>query len=188
MVRRLSLGAGPGRRRRIHVVVAVAVLAATATATAGYGPTTPPGSPVPGAFSTVIASKTFGTVGGTLVAKAGKTRFTLQVKPGALNRRIQFTLTRPRLGNLRKRVPRGTAPTAGVALLATNPEGHFVTGLFGTKPVRLTVVDRRITKRSIVLIWNQGKRRFVRYRATTTAGKATFALNRIHELVVATPK
>ncbi len=136
----------------------------------------------------MIASKTFGSAGGNLTAKAGKTHLTLHVQRGALSRRTLFTFTRPRLGNLRKRVPHGTVPVAGIALLARHPNGQFITGKFGKSAVRITVVDKKITKRSTVLIWNAKKKRFVHYRATVRAGKATFVLNRIHELVVARPK
>jgi hypothetical protein len=72
-------------------------------------------------------------------------------------------------------------------VLATYPNGRFVPGMFGSNRVRLTVVDRRITKRSIVLVWDQGQRRFVRYRATITAGHATFVASRIDEFVIASP-
>jgi hypothetical protein len=167
--------------------VAASALAVAVTATAGYGPTVPPGSSVPGGFSTVIASKTFGPGGGTLGAAAGKSRFILRVERGALTRRIQLTLTRPRLGSLKTRVPHGTVPVTGVAVLATYPNGRFVPGTFGSNRLRLTVVDRGITKRSIVLVWDQGQRRFARYRATITAGHATFVVSRIHEFVIASP-
>ena len=161
------------------------VLGAAVTATAGYGPTVPPGQPVPGGFGTVIASKTFGTGGGTLRANAGKTRFVLRINRGALTRRIQLTLTRPRIGNLKNHVPHGTVPTTGIAVLATYPNGRFVPGRFGSSLVRLTILDRRIAKHSMMLVWNQGKRRFVRYPATVTAGHATFLVGRIHEFVIA---
>ena len=178
MVSRVSLAA----------LVATSTLVIVATATAGYGPTPPPGPAVPGGFSIVIASKTFGPAGGNLSAKVGKTRLRLHVNRGALNRKIVFTFTRPRLGNLRNRLPRGTVPLTGIALLARHPNGRFITGKFGKSPVRVTVLDRRITKRSGVLIWSTHKKRFVRYGATITAGKTTFVLNRIHEFVVTKPK
>lgn len=186
MVRRLSFGLA-GRPVAAAAVVVCAALAAAAAATAGYGPTIPPGAPLPGGFSTVVASKSFGPAGGSLVAHAGETRFVLQIPRGALKSRTQFTLTRPRLKNLRSRVPRGTVPALGFALLARHADGRFVKGTFGSESVRLTIGDRKIVKRSIALIWNQKQRRFIRYRATITAGKAKFALNRMHEFIVASP-
>jgi uncharacterized RDD family membrane protein YckC len=194
VVRGVSLPVSPFKRRqaapriRMAVTVVAAALAAVATAAAGYGPSVPPGSPVPGGFSTVIASKTFGPNGGTLTARIGKTGFELHIQHGALRSRIQFTLTAPRLRNLGAHVPHGTVATTGVALLATYPNGHFVVGPLGKSGVRLTVVDRRITKHSIVLVWNQRTRRFTRLRATIAAGRAGFTLNRIQEILIASPK
>jgi hypothetical protein len=186
VVRRLSPGIA-GKRIAAAVALVCSALVAAAAATAGYGPTIPPGPPVPGGFSTVVASKTFGRSGGRLVARSGKTRFVLQIPRGALKSSTQFTLTRPRLRKLRHRVPRGTHPTIGFALLARHPSGRFVRGTFGSKSVRLTIVDRKIVKRSIALSWNQKKRRFVRYGATITAGRARLAVSRIHEFIVASP-
>ena len=132
------------RQSWLPAAVAVTVSAVGAvTATAGYGPTVPPGAPIPGGFSTVIASKTFAVGGGTLRATAGTSHFVLHVPRGALARRIQLTLTRPRLGSLKSRVPHGTVPVIGVAVLATYPNGHFVSGTFGSNRVRLD--DRRST-------------------------------------------
>lgn len=176
-------------RRPLSAAVAVTVSAVAAvTATAGYGPTVPPGPPIPGGFSTVITSKTFSTGGGTLSATAGTSRFVLRVPSRALTRRLQLTLTRPRLGNLKSRVPHGTTPLLGVAVLATYPNGHFVPGTFGSNRVRLTIVDRRITKRSTLLVWSAKPRRFVRYAATITSGHATFLVSRIHAFVIAKPR
>ena len=76
----------------------------------------------------------------------------------------------------------------GVAVLATYPNGHFVPGTFGANRVRLTVVDRRITKRSTVLVWSAKPRRFVRYPATITSGHAAFLVSRIHAFVIAKPR
>lgn len=176
------------RRLSPAVVAVAAALAIAAPATAGYGPTVPPGPSIPGGFSSVIASKTFGAGGGTLAARAGKTRFDLHVQQGALSSPVQFTLTAPRLGKLGKSVPRGMVPTTGVALVATRPNGRFVTGTFGSNRIRLVVVDPRITTRSVVLVWNGRARRFTRFQATITAGRATFTLNRIQELLLASPK
>ena len=61
MVRQLSPGVA--RRSVAVAVVLCSALAAAAAATAGYGPTIPPGTPVPGGFSTVVASKSFGPRG-----------------------------------------------------------------------------------------------------------------------------
>lgn len=181
MVRRL-------RQSWLPAAVTVTVSAVGAvTATAGYGPTAPPGAPIPGGFSTVIASKTFAVGGGTLRATAGTSHLVLLVPRGALARRIQLTLTRPRLGSLKSRVPHGTTPVIGVAVLATYPNGHFVSGTFGANRVRVTVVNRRITKRSTLLVWSAKPRRFVRYPATITSGHAAFVVSRIHAFVVVTP-
>lgn len=182
MVRRL-------RQSWLPAAVAVTVSAVGAvTATAGYGPTVPPGAPIPGGFSTVIASKTFAVGGGTLGATAGKSHLVLRVPRGALTTRIQLTLTRPHLGGLKSRVPRGTAPVLGVAVLATFPNGHFVSETFGANRVRLTITDSRITKRSILLVWSVRNRRFVRYPGTVNAGHAAFAVSRTHAFVIATPR
>jgi hypothetical protein len=173
--------------RVILLVTLVSALAA-ATADAGYGPPTPPGPPVPGGFSTVVASKTFGTAGGTLVARSGSTHFSLHVGRQALKGRLHLTLTRPRLQGVKGRLPRGTTPVIGFALLATRPDGRYVTGAFARSGIRLTIVDRRITKRSTVLVWSRGTRRFVRYAAVVSSRKATLSANRIHEFVVASPR
>jgi hypothetical protein len=175
-------------RVSIAALVATSALVIVVTANAGYSPTPPPGPAVPGGFSIVIASKTFGPAGGNLSAKVGKTRLTLHVNRGALSRRILFTFTRPRLANLRNRLPHGTVPVMGIALLAMHPNGRFITGKFGKSPVRVTVRDRRITKRSKVLSWSTHKKRFVRYGATIKACSTTAAVNRIHELVVTKPE
>lgn len=180
------------RRLRHGLLVAAAAVTVSApgavTARAGYGPTVPPGPPIPGGFSTVITSKTFAPAGGTLRATVGKSHFVLRVPRGALKGRIQLTLTRPRLGSLKSRVPHGTAPVIGVAVLATYPNGHFVRGTFGANRVRLTVTDRRVTKHSMALVWSAKPRRFLRYRATITRGQAAFLVSRIHAFVIATPR
>jgi hypothetical protein len=170
------------------VAALVAIGAAQSASSGGYGPTPPPGPPVPGHYSTVIASETFGSRGGKLLAKAGRTHLLLTIPAGSLDQKLQFTLTRPVLGNLRTKVPKGTVPVTGVAVIVRDPSGHYITGLFSAKPIPLVITDPQIGNHASVLAWDKQQHRFVSFPATIGRHSETVKLRRIEEFVVAEPK
>ena len=174
--------------RRVSLAAPVAVTLVSGDGNRGLRPHGAPGPPVPGGFSIVIASKTFGPAGGNLSAKVGKTRLRLHVNRGALNRKIVFTFTRPRLGNLRNRLPRGTVPHYGNRPPREAPERPLHHGEVREEPCSRHRPRQEDHEALGGADLEHAQEAVVRYGATITAGKTTFVLNRIHEFVVTKPK
>jgi len=162
-----------------------ALLAVTAAALAAYGPSPPPGPPVPGGFSVVIATKTIGSAGGQLVAKSGGTRFVLTVRRGVLKRPVQFTLTKP--GRL-KVAPSSVRFVLGFGVQANLPTGKAITGSFGRTPIPITVSSRLIAKNSFMAAWSPTRHRFVRVSATVHKGTVTVRTRHFAEFLILAPK
>ena len=155
---------------------------------AAYGPEAPPGPPVPGGFSIVLASRTIGPAGGTLAARTGRTSIRLVVGPRTLKQRVQFTLTRPRLSQLKSATPKGTRLVTGFALLANRVDGTPIRGAFSKTTVRLIVSDTRISKKSTVLGWKQSLHRFARVAADVSSHRASVTTRRSGEYLVVSPR
>jgi hypothetical protein len=164
------------------------LLLGAAGAEAGYGPIAPPGPPVPGGFKIVIASKTLGPRGGTLLARSGRTRFRLSIQHGSLSRRIQFTLTRPHLPAVRHVLPHALRLRLAFALLANLPSGEPIRR-FSRKAATLVVLNRGVTTHAVALSWNARRHRFLRLNSARIApGRATIRLRHFAEVVVASSR
>ena len=155
---------------------------------AAYGPEAPPGPPVPGGFSIVLASHTIGPAGGTLAARTGRTSIRLVVRPRTLKQRVQFTLTRPRLSQLKSSTPKGTRLVTGFALLANRVDGTPIRGAFSKTTVRLTVSDTRISQEINRARLEQSLHRFVRVAADVSSHRASFTTRRSGEYLVVSPR
>jgi hypothetical protein len=176
-VRALALGAA----------AAATVLATAAVAVAGYGPEAPPGPPVPGGFSVVIASHTIGPNGGMLTVTTGLTRLRLSVPAHALAHRVQFTFTRPRLSGLQNAIPKGKRLRVGFALLANRTSGEQIRGSFSQRPVSIIISSRMLTKGAQVLVWNPARHRFVRVAAVVRTGQVVVTTRHFAEFLVISP-
>jgi hypothetical protein len=174
-------------RTAAAAVLTVASLSVPAAAVAGgYGPPTPPGPPVPGGFSIIIASKTFGPQGGTLRARRGATRYRLSIPRGALSRRTQFTLTAAHLAAVGRHLPAGLRLRVAVGVLANRPNGQAITRRFSLKPVQLGLLNRHIAAGSEALSWNRARHAFVRMSAAHfRPGGATIRLRHDAEIAIA---
>jgi hypothetical protein len=178
----------PVRAVALFAAAAASALVVVAAASADYGPVAPPGPPVPGGFSVVIASRTIGPGGGSLSATTGHAAVRLAVPAHALTRRVQFTITRPRLSGLRAATPKGQRLIVGFALLANDSNGRQIRGWFSRRPVVLTLSGRALTRTAQVFAWSPGRHRFVRYAAVIRAGKVVISTRHFGEFLVVSPR
>jgi hypothetical protein len=178
------------RGLRIATAAALAALSVSLLgaggAEAGYGPFVPPGPPVPGGFSIVIASRTFGPYGGMLRAHRGSTTFILSVPRGALSRRTQFTLTGAHGPAVQRHLRRGLRLKVAVAVLANLPSGKPIKGTFSRRPVHLLILNRHVASNSEALRWSGRRRAFIPLGgAQVRRGRAAIRLRHFAEIVVA---
>jgi hypothetical protein len=180
----------PSRSTRagLAATICLVVLVIAGPGGAAYGPEAPPGPPVPGGFSTVLASRTIGPAGSTLAARTGRTSIRLVVGRRTLKQRVQFTLTRPRLLQLKSATPKGTRIVTGFALLANRLDGTPISGAFSKTNVHLIVSDTRISTKSTVLGWKPNLRRFARVDAKVSSHRASVATRRYGEYLVVSPR
>ena len=155
---------------------------------AAYGPEAPPGPPVPGGFSIVLVSRTMGHTGGTLAARTGRTSIRLVVRPRTLKQRVQFTLTRPRLSQLKSSTPRGTRLLTGFALLANRVDGTPILGAFSKATVRLTVSDTIISQEVNRARLEAEPSSVCAGRADVSSHRASFTTRRSGEYLVVSPR
>lgn len=174
-------------RTALIAATAATALAVAAFASADYGPVAPPGPPVPGGFSVVIASRTIGPDGGSLNATTGHVALRLAVPAHVLTRRVQFTITRPRLAGLRTAKPKGKRLIVGFALLANDSNGRQIRGSFSRRPVVLTLSSRVLPRTAQVFAWSPGRHRFVRYAAVVRAGRVVISTRHFGEFLVVSP-
>lgn len=176
-------------RRVLGLVAGAAVVSAVpaATALAGYGPTPPPGAPVPGGFQDVAASKTVSTGGGKIQAHIGAAKVVVVVPLAAFNVPLQVTVTVPKLATVGKALPAKFDAIAGIGIQANLANGTRVQGRFGNEPITLKVKSSKIRPGDVVLVWSGKEHKFVKARAEVENGVATLKANRYAEFVVVAP-
>ncbi|MCL4422881.1 MAG: hypothetical protein M1115_06910 [Actinobacteria bacterium] len=163
----------------VAVSAALAALSGTAwAAQGGYLPSsTSQQSSVPGGFSTVAATKSFTSSGGTMQASVDGLGVSVTVPAGALPQGGQVIL---RSGNL-SAVP---GSVAGIAV-SIDVGGHPLTQPLST-PITVVVDNPAIKASDVVLIWNGSS--FIAYSdASVTAGSATIKITSDPVFVVSSP-
>jgi hypothetical protein len=172
-------------RKGTSVAACIAVcLVTTTTAVAAYGPVAPPGLAVPGGFSIIVASKTIGPAGGVVKGTTGRTTIQLTVRPQTLARPVQFTLTRPRLSQLSRYVPKGWRLTTGFALLTNQVNGVPISSRFSSTPAGIVISDPRINQNTVIGAWNPSVARFTLVSARVQNGRAVVATRQFAEYLV----
>lgn len=168
-----SLGAGA-------VALAAGMLAAPAAWAAGSGYGTGTGAPpstAPGGFTTVVAAKTVGPAGGTLVASVAAAQVSISVPAGTFSGPVQLVLVGPKA-----LVTMPGAVTAFGIQLQSN--GTALTGSFS--PVTVTVSDPALAVGDQVEEWNGTS--FVPYsQGTVGTGVATITVTTDPVFAISTP-
>jgi hypothetical protein len=138
------------------VALGAATLAITGAAQlpahADYGPTIPL-QPVPGGYTSVVASTTIGSAGGTIgpVAVDGCSAF-LRVRPGTFTTPVQVTITAPSASGVGDAGHPGDRAVCGVGVLV-QVNGTVYTGNFGHS-LTLTITGSSIKAGDRVAVWN----------------------------------
>ncbi len=164
------------RMRALGPRMAIVVLGGAATfvlgaggalATASYGPPSPAAPVVPGGYTAVVISQTFGPAGGTLgPVRVNGIMTTLTVPAGAFPVTVQITLTAPDLAAVGGAGFAGHRAVAGVGV-QVQENGLSYPGTF-LKSLTLTMSSSSIIASSIVVVWNGSV--FVAESAATVAG------------------
>jgi hypothetical protein len=170
---------------RIHRLRIFAVLIAVGIANApsalavggGYGPGTGP-SDVPGGYSIVVKTQTFGAEGGVLQANIPGGRARLVVPAGAFSQAVQLEVTAPDLAGVEAALPRlhfsGFLVLGGIGVKAYNLDGRPFAGDFDA-PLTLTVSGREFP-RGVQVIRLSGAASSVPVAAQVSAGAVTVTL------------
>ena len=189
-VQRERGGRQPGRMMAAAGVAVAAVCGGfPGVALSGYGPTPPPGRPVPGGFAVVAASVSVDpTTGRVIRVNAGsRGKVILQVGRGSINVPLQFTLTVPNLTLVQRSLGRRYRAIVGVGVQANLRSGTPVKGRFGPSPVVISLLSAKIKHGDKVFAWRAARHKFARVAATVRNGVAIVTVNRYSELIVVQP-
>jgi hypothetical protein len=165
-------------------MLALAASAVMASASlAGYGPTPPPGAPVPGGFLSVLTSTTLGLGGGTIKTYRGDMRVVTRFNGGKVP--LQFTETIPDLAALAGRLPAQFDAVDGFGVQASLMDGAQVAGRFGEHGIVVTIRDPNIKPGDKLFAWSPVSHSFVEVHAVVHAGTVLVSVNHPEDLIVA---
>lgn len=170
------------------VVPAGAVLAAPA---GGYGPTAPTGAAgAPGGYTTVLATRTVGPGGGTVLVTVPGAVARITVPAGAFAASVQVEVTGPRLTEVTAGLSAvgfpGYAALAGLGVKVLTSSGQPITGSFA-RPVQITLVASSLRSAGEKVLRLDGPVAASVMPAVTSAGQVSFTITADPDIAVIDP-